>query len=84
MQEFNSISRALANPLSYEGWIDLYVKLVSWEMELDLHPELGLQQMLGDQRRECNAEFSKFVERNYPQWLREGGKKPALSVDVVD
>ncbi|MGA7159645.1 MAG: bifunctional response regulator/alkaline phosphatase family protein [Bacteroidota bacterium] len=84
VQEFNSISRALANPLNFNEWIDLYVKLVSWEMELDLHPRLGLHQMLDDQRRECNAEFSKFIERNYPDWLQQKGKKPALSVDVVD
>ncbi len=84
VQEFNSISRALMNPMSYEEWVDLYVKLVAWEMELDLHPTLGLHQMLDDQRRECNAEFSKFVERNYPEWLQQKGKKPALSVDIVD
>ncbi len=84
VQEFNSISRSLMNPLNYVEWIDLYVKLVSWEMELDLHPTLGLHQMLDDQRRECNAEFSKFIERNYPDWLQQKGKKPALSVDIVD
>ena len=84
VQEFNSISRTLLNPLSYQEWIDLYVKLVSWDMELDLHPGLGLQGMLGDQRRECNAEFSKFIERNYPQWLQQKGTAPTLSVDVVD
>ncbi len=84
VQEFNSISRSLMNPLNYDEWIDLYVKLVAWEMELDLHPTLGLHQMLDDQRRECNAEFSKFIERNYPDWLQQKGKKPTLSVDVVD
>jgi len=84
VQEFNSISRSLMNPLNYDEWIDLYVKLVAWEMELDLHPTLGLHQMLDDQRRECNAEFSKFIERSYPDWLQQKGKKPTLSVDVVD
>ena len=84
VQEFNSVTRALMNPMNFEEWVNLYVKLVSWEMELDLHPRLGLQQMLSDQRRECNAEFSKFIERHYPQWLQQKGKGPALSVDVVD
>ena len=40
-QEFASISRMLLNPLDYTEWIQLYAKLVSWEMELDRHPELG-------------------------------------------
>lgn len=84
VQEFNFISRALMGPLSHKDWVDLYVKMVSWEMEIDLHPGLGLQQMLSDQRRECNAEFSKFIEKNYPLWLQNRGDKPTLSIDVVD
>jgi CheY-like chemotaxis protein len=84
VEEFNFISRALMNPLTYKGWVDLYVKMVSWEMEFDKHPGLGLQQMLSDQRRECNAEFSKFIEQKYPLWLHQKDDRPPLSVDVVD
>ena len=72
------------NPLTYKEWVDLYVKMVSWEMEFDQHPGLGLQQMLSDQRRECNAEFSKFIEQKYPVWLHQKDDRPPLSVDVVD
>ncbi len=84
VEEFNFISRALMNPLTHREWVDLYVKMVSWEMEFDQHPGLGLQQMLSDQRRQCNAEFSKFIEQKYPLWLRQKDDKPPLSVDVVD
>lgn len=84
VEEFNFISRALMNPLSHGEWVDLYVKMVSWEMEFDQHPGLGLQQMLSDQRRECNAEFSKFIEQKYPVWLHQKDDRPPLSVDVVD
>jgi len=82
--EFSAISRMLLNPLDYTEWIDLYLKLVAWEMELDRHPELGLQRMLADQRRECNAEFSKYVERNYRQWIERTDNRPALSTDIME
>lgn len=82
--EFSAISRMLLNPLDYTEWIELYLKLVAWEMELDRHPELGLQRMLADQRRECNAEFSKYVERNYRQWIDRADKRPALSTDIME
>lgn len=82
--EFSAISRMLLNPLDYTEWIELYLKLVAWEMELDRHPELGLQRMLADQRRECNAEFSKYVERNYRQWIERADKRPALSTDIME
>ncbi len=83
-QEFSSIARMLLNPLDYSEWIDLYVKLVNWEMELDKHPQLGLQRMLADQRKECNAEFSKYVERNYQTWINKKENRPILSTDIVE
>ena len=83
-QEFASISRMLLNPLDYTEWIELYTKLVGWEMELDQHPQLGLQRMLSDQRRECNAEFSKYVDRNYQSWINQKENRPVLSTDIVE
>ena len=83
-QEFASISRMLLNPLDYTEWIQLYAKLVSWEMELDRHPELGLQRMLSDQRKECNAEFSKYIERNYKTWINKEDSRPVLSTEIVE
>ena len=83
-QEFSSISRLLLNPLDYTEWTDLYIKIANWEIELDKHPELGLQKMLADQRRESNAEFSKYVEKNYQAWINRTDKRPTLSTDIVE
>lgn len=83
-QEFASISRMLLNPLDYSEWIELYLKIVNWEMELDKHPGLGLQKMLADQRKESNAEFSKYVERNYKAWINRKEDRPALSTEIVE
>lgn len=83
-QEFTTISRMLLNPMDYSEWIDLYIKIVNWEMELDKHPQLGLQSMLADQRKECNAEFSKYIERNYQSWINRKEDRPALSTEIVE
>ena len=83
-QEFQQISLALMNPLDHEDWCDLYVKLTNWDLELDEHTELGLRQTLLDQKRECNAEFGKFVERNYKDWIEQTGNRPALSTDIIE
>jgi len=83
IKEFNEISTALQTALSPSEWIGIYLKLVEWSLEMDEHPELGLTQTLSDQFRECNVQFSKFVERNYRGWL-EQTNRPTLSVDVVD
>ncbi|MFH1050039.1 MAG: response regulator [bacterium] len=70
LKGFNEISRRLFEPMEWNDWIDVYQKLVSWSMQLDRNPELGFDQTLRDQWRECNSEFCKFVETNYKRWLR--------------
>jgi len=81
-QEFNSIASKLYGPMDANDWIDIYLKMIDWELELDSHPGLGLRQTLLDQKRDCNAEFAKFIENNYPNWL-ESNNRPHLSMDLI-
>jgi len=83
VQEFQQISRELLGPIDYKGWIDIYAKLTAWDIDLDEHPDLGLRQTLLDQRREVNAEFAKYVEKNYRSWLQSDSNRPNLSTDIV-
>jgi DNA-binding response OmpR family regulator len=84
IQEFNSISMSLMEDLSWEDWTNIHIKMTNWEIELDEHPELGLKQTVHDQRKECNVEFSKFVENNYVSWLNDAKDKPVLSHQLID
>jgi CheY-like chemotaxis protein len=84
IKEFQNINLTLSTPLDEKNWIDLYIKLTEWDMELDAHPELGLRQTLQNQKRECNAEFCKFVERNYRHWIEEKDRPIMLSPDIVE
>lgn len=83
IQEFQKISATLMSSPGFDEWVEIYRKLTEWEIELEEHPELGLGQTLADQKRECNVQFSKFVERNYQTWLEQPEKRPTLSVDIV-
>ena len=84
IQEFNSISSSLSEASSWQDWINLHLKMTNWEMELDSHPELGLKQTAQDQRRECNVEFSKFVEKHYVKWVNGVGDRPTLSNEIIE
>lgn len=86
LQDFNEISQSLMGKLDYEDWISIYQKLVSWSIELDRHPEMGLKQTLIDQYKEANKEFSKFVENNYTQWIAKQGdpEYPTLTTEIVE
>ncbi len=82
-KELQGISLALMNPMLEEEWIELYARLTNWEIEIDDHPELGLRQTVLDQKRECNVEFAKFVERKYPDWISMEERPVPLSPDVL-
>lgn len=86
LQDFNEITRTLMNSLNYSDWINVYLKLVNWSIELDRHPEVGLKQTLTDQFKEANKEFSKFVENNYKHWItnQNNSDVPDLTTGIID
>jgi CheY-like chemotaxis protein len=86
LQDFNEISRQMALGLDYYEWLEVYLKLVNWDLELDNHPELGLRQTLNDQKREANKEFSRYIERNYKDWINasDNSDRPILTTEVID
>ncbi|NNG26141.1 MAG: bifunctional response regulator/alkaline phosphatase family protein, partial [Ignavibacteriaceae bacterium] len=86
LQDFNQISQALTNEMNFAEWIETYVKMVNWDVELDQHADIGLRQTLTDQRKEANKEFSKFVENNYKHWLNSQGDvdTPNLTTEITN
>ena len=82
--EFQKISLSLMNTMTEREWIDLYVNVTNWDVEMDEHPGLGLRQTLLDQKRQCNVEFGKFVERKYRSWLDQENRVVPLSPDVFE
>lgn len=86
LQDFNQISQQIMMVDDYRDWIDIYLKLVNWDLEFDEHREVDLRQSLNEQRKECNQEFSKFVEANYKDWLYSPGEEstPTLSPEIVE
>lgn len=87
LQAFNQITQSLMMNPDFNEWKDIYLKLVNWELELDEHPQVDLRQTLNEQKKECNKEFSKYVENNYKHWISddpESKDSPILSPYIVD
>ena len=86
LQDFSEISRQMMLSPDFDEWIEVYLKLVGWDVELDDHPDLGLRQTLNDQKKEANKEFSKYVEKNYKTWInaKEDYEKPILTTEIVE
>ncbi|NKB70703.1 MAG: response regulator [Candidatus Latescibacteria bacterium] len=73
----------LSDDMSWQTWIDIYRLLCEWEIEIGGLGDKGLYQMIEDQKRECNQEFARYIERNYASWVANPDNSPPLSVDIV-
>ncbi len=80
--DFADIRAMLSSPMAWGEWLDLFTTLMSWELEIESYGERDLFQMHQGLKRDCNAQFGKYVENLYPKWVR-GESSPPLSVDVV-
>lgn len=81
-QEFRQIGMDLATTNTAEEWVELYKRLVYWELELDKIEDDGLKEILQQQKNEANAQFVRFVEKNYLDWINHG-EGPVMSHTLV-
>ena len=77
-QEFRKIAMDLSMVNSFEGWTDLYRRLIYWELELENIEDSGMFEILESQKSEANHQFCKFIEKEYPSWFTDGNT-PILS-----
>lgn len=78
-QEFRKIAMELAIVNSYEEWIELYQKLIYWEIQLEDIEDHAMFEILESQKSEANHQFGKFIERNYEDWFQSNENAPVLS-----
>lgn len=79
-QEFQRISMEISNNLNHQEWIDIYKKLIRWELSLEKSKDSGMDQILKMQKDEANQQFVRFISNEYKDWLRENSAEaPVLS-----
>jgi CheY-like chemotaxis protein len=82
-QDFANLSMRVNENLDANEWIDVYKKLVFWEMELGKSEADGMRLVLESQKTEANSNFAKFVERNYINWIKDRNKAPVMSHSLL-
>ncbi len=78
-QDFRNLGMILNDNLSFSEWVDVYKKLVYWELSLEGLEDEGMQEILTMQKSEANVQFSKFVEKNYLGWVKDPSNGPVTS-----
>lgn len=81
-KEFRNISTEIGMVRDYTEWIDIYKKLIFWELELENTENTAMLQILETQKTEANIQFGKFIEKNYHHWFKSSDDKPIMSNTV--
>src|SRR6185295_18214141 len=68
-QQFRDLFMSLNNNPDYNEWMEIYKKLVYWELEMKKSDSPEMQEVFQTQKTEANTEFFKFISRNYASWV---------------
>lgn len=68
-QNFRELFMALSDNPNHQQWMDIYKRLVYWELEMEKSDSPEMQEVFSTQKQEANTEFFKFVSRNYASWV---------------
>ncbi|TYR34514.1 PglZ domain-containing protein [Sphingobacterium phlebotomi] len=78
-QEFRNLGMTINDDLNYKQWIEAYRKLIYWELSLQKLEDAGMHEILTMQKADANTLFSKFIEKNYLNWIQNKEEGPILS-----
>ena len=69
-QQFSHLFMALNSNPDHNEWMEIYKKLVYWELEMEKSDSPEMREILQSQKQEANTEFFKFISRNFSKWLK--------------
>lgn len=82
-QQFRNLFMALNSNPDHTEWMEIYKKLVFWELEMEKSNSPEMQEILQSQKQEANTEFFKFVCRHYIGWVHpKSDDGPIMSHNV--
>ena len=87
-QQFQQIAMEIMDCRSWQDWADVYRQLVHWELQLS-STDSQMTEMLAMQKEEANIGFSKYIKKNYLDWIKrlsplsQGGTGGGESVPLL-
>lgn len=82
-QDFQKIFMAFQQDMDAKEWANIYKKIVNWEIKLGESQSDQMKDVLDMQKTEANREFSKFIQKNYLDWLNETQPAPVMSHNLM-
>ena len=83
-QDFRQILMEINSGPNIEEWVEVYRKIINWELKLDASSTTEMSEILAMQKNEANSEFSKFVVKRYIDWIEDrNGEAPTMSHNLM-
>lgn len=83
-KDFRNLFMAMSELNTADDWVEMYKKLVFWEIEMSNAESMEMQEVFQAQKAEANNEFFKFISKNYTDWIQKPDEEtPLLSHQLL-
>ena len=82
-QEFRQLMMEISSGLNVQEWVEVYKRIIGWEIKIDESNAQQMGDILAMQKSEANNEFSKYVVKNYLDWLAQKEDGPIMSYNLM-
>lgn len=82
-QDFRNLFMALSSNPDYNEWMEIYRKIIYWELEMGKSDSPEMQEVFQTQKAEANTEFFKFINRHYASWITGKAEGPVMSHTLI-
>lgn len=83
-KDFQRLSMQYNDILDYGEWVEVYKSLIQHELGIDSSLSASMREVLEMQKREANLNFTKFIQRNYEDWLSGDYDRPMMSPELME
>lgn len=81
--EFRELAMDMNQANSFDEWVDIYKKIVYWDLELESAERSQMMEILNDQKIEANRSFCRFVQKNYVDWIQNEDERPPMLFEML-
>lgn len=81
--EFAQMSMDLSDCRDISDWMEMYKRLVKWDLSLQNVSDEGMQQVFQMQIKEANGLFAKYIGKEYVDWLQNPDEDTPLLSHTV-
>lgn len=82
-QEFRTLLMDMSGGLDHKEWLDIYKRIMNWELKLDDSQSDQMSDILAMQKNEANSQFSKYINKNYQNWHDNPEDAPVMSFNLL-